>query len=261
VMLVAFGGVLAAWAAKPPVLIAASPGPKLVSARPLAAPAAQRPVAAVVAPRPAVSAEAPAPVPAPAQPAPAAMPALVSPAPEVAPQPPRNFGGWLRSLSPDRAQRREATAKRWEWAAPRQQATPPQARFANTMASVVHPGSAVKLDAKAEMPQGGRIVSSLTAFGSQDAYRSGYYLSTADDYILWTRVAQLDEGDVHVSVVLTHHQRPVGLGEIVLAAGKTAQMTLSNGQTVVVTPTIRPETAQEVERGQRTSRRAEGPRG
>ncbi len=43
-------------------------------------------------------------------------------------------------------------------------------------------------------------------------------------------------------------------GSIVLAAGQTGQIVLGNGQRVTVTPTVRPETPQELEEGQRVTR-------
>ena len=119
--------------------------------------------------------------------------------------------------------------------------------------STVEPGSAVRVLATMVDPEGRRLTTDLTAFGSQSAYRTGWFEREGSRLALFTSVYQ--DGDrLTVSASLDRHFESWNSGSIVLAPGQTGQITLGNGQVVTVTPTVRHETPAEVEDGQRATR-------
>ncbi|WP_372784449.1 M56 family metallopeptidase [Phenylobacterium sp.] len=119
--------------------------------------------------------------------------------------------------------------------------------------SSVEPGSAVRVLATMTDPEGHPLTTDLTAFGSQSAYRFGYYLREGSRYSLFTSVRQ--QGDRFlVGASLDRRFRPENSGAVALASGQSGRITLGDGQVVTVTPWVRPETAQEVEEGRRALR-------
>jgi hypothetical protein len=97
------------------------------------------------------------------------------------------------------------------------------------------------------------LTTDLTAFGSQSAYRYGYFWKKGSRYSLFTSVVQ--QGDRFlVTASLDRRFTPERSGSTVLAAGQTGKILLGDGQMVAVTPWVRPETPQEVEEGQRATR-------
>lgn len=119
--------------------------------------------------------------------------------------------------------------------------------------STVEPGSAVRVYATTVDPEGRRLTTDLTAYGSQSAYRTGWFEREGSRQSLFTSVYQ--SGDrFTVSASLDRRFEPWNSGSIVLAANQTGQITLGNGQVVTVTPTVRRETPAEVEEGQRVTR-------
>lgn len=125
--------------------------------------------------------------------------------------------------------------------------------------SHVEPGFAVRVVAAMTDPDGHRLVTDLTAFGSHAFYRTGYFERDGSRYSLFTGVEQ--RGDVlYVTASLGRHFAPATSGTIPLASGQTGTIVLDNGQAVTVTPILRRETPEEVAEGQRWGeRRAERP--
>jgi hypothetical protein len=119
--------------------------------------------------------------------------------------------------------------------------------------SAVEPGSAVRVLATMTDPDGVPLTTDLTAFGSQSAYRAGYYERTGSRYSLFTSVAQQDDR-LLVTASLDRRFSPEVSGVANLASGETGKIVLGDGQVVTVTPWIRPETLREVEEGQRALR-------
>ena len=129
--------------------------------------------------------------------------------------------------------------------------------FAVAGQSAVEPGSAVRVVASMTDADGVPLTTDLTAFGSQSRYRSGYYWRKGSRYALFTSVRQ--QGDrLWVTASLDRRFQPATTGSTVLGSGETGTIRLGDGQTVTVTPSIRPETPQEVAEGQRALRRAAG---
>ena len=90
-------------------------------------------------------------------------------------------------------------------------------------------------------PDGARLVTDLTAYGSQQAYRTGYIEREASRYALFTSVVQRgDRFDVTAS--LSRGFRPQETGLTTLASGETGTIDLPNGMAVTVTPIVRAET-------------------
>ena len=119
--------------------------------------------------------------------------------------------------------------------------------------SAVEPGSAVRVLATMIDPDGVPLTTDLTAFGSQSAYRSGYFRRNVSKYALFTSVRQ--EGDrLWITASLNRRFQPAETGTIALRSGETGDILLGNGQIVTVTPTVRPETAEEIADGQRATR-------
>jgi beta-lactamase regulating signal transducer with metallopeptidase domain len=118
--------------------------------------------------------------------------------------------------------------------------------------SSVEPGSAVRLLATMTDRDGVPLTTDLTAFGSQSAYRFGYYWKKGSRYSLFTSVVQQDNRFA-VTASLDRRFSPDLSGSIVLAAGQTGRIVLADGQVVTVTPWVRPETRWEVEEGRRAT--------
>ena len=125
--------------------------------------------------------------------------------------------------------------------------------------STVDPGSAVRVFATMVDPEGRRLTTDLTAYGSQSAYRTGWIEREGSRLALFTSVYQ--NGDrLTVSASLDRGFEPWNSGSIDLAPNQTGQITLGNGQIVTVTPTVRRETPEEVEEGQRAMRNGSAPK-
>ena len=122
--------------------------------------------------------------------------------------------------------------------------------YAVASRSSVEPGSAVRLLATMTDRDGVPLTTDLTAFGSQSAYRYGYYWRKGSRYSLFTSVVQQGERFL-VTASLDRRFTPERSGSTVLAAGRTGKILLGDGQVVAVTPWVRPETPQEIEEGQR----------
>jgi beta-lactamase regulating signal transducer with metallopeptidase domain len=132
---------------------------------------------------------------------------------------------------------------------------PFRARNIRTVArqSAVAPGSAVRVLATMIDPDGRRLTTDLTAFGSQSVYRTGWFQRNGSRYALFTSVYQ--DGDrFWVSASLDRRFQAPTSGTIILGSGETGNIVLGNGQIVTVTPAVRPETAEEVEEGKRALR-------
>ena len=120
----------------------------------------------------------------------------------------------------------------------------------------VQPGSAVQLITMVDVPDGRRqLVSNMTSFGSQNAYRTGTYSTHGSRYGLRTRVVQRgDRAEVFIRLIEERSpNRTLGSGAAILRSGETEEITLSNGFPVTVSLLIRPETAYERERGARAA--------
>jgi len=111
--------------------------------------------------------------------------------------------------------------------------------------SSVEPGSAVRVLATMTDPEGIPLVTDLTAFGSQSRYRVGYVERNSSRYKLFTRVEQ--HGDrMLVTAALNQSFQPMVSGSTELASGETGTIRLPNGLVATVTPTLRPETPEEI---------------
>jgi beta-lactamase regulating signal transducer with metallopeptidase domain len=111
--------------------------------------------------------------------------------------------------------------------------------------SSVAPGSAVRVLATMHDPDGVPLATDLTAFGSQSRYRLGYVRRDSSHYRLFTSVVQ--RGDrFQVTAGLNKAFSRLVTGSIELAAGESGTITLPNGLHVNITPTVRPETAEEI---------------
>lgn len=100
------------------------------------------------------------------------------------------------------------------------------------------------------------LVTDMTAYGSQSLYRTGYFRRDARRYALFTRVRQ--EGDrLWVTASLDDRFRPETSGLVALSSGR---IVLAGGHVVTVTPTVRPETPDEVEEGRRDQRERDADR-
>ena len=206
--------------------------------------------------RPAQTVLAPPPLQAP--PALAALPARIALA--AAPTPPRPEG---HRAATTRQLRARAPAEPAADATPapasaqpsdaQTQPFPDHKIYAVARRSSVEPGSAVRVLATMTDRDGVPLTTDLTAFGSQSAYRYGYYWNKGSRYSLFTSVVQ--QGDrFAVTASLDSRFSPERSGGAVLAAGQTGRIVLGDGQVVTITAWVRPETPQEVEEGQRATR-------
>jgi beta-lactamase regulating signal transducer with metallopeptidase domain len=125
--------------------------------------------------------------------------------------------------------------------------------------SAVEPGSAVRVLATMIDRDGVSLVTDMTAYGSQSRYRTGYFRRDGSRYALFTRVRQ--EGDrLWVTASLDDRFRPETSGVVALSSGQTGRIALAGGHVVTVTPTVRPETPEEVEEGRRDRRDSDADR-
>ena len=116
--------------------------------------------------------------------------------------------------------------------------------------SRVEPGSAVRVLATMTDPEGIPLTTDLTAFGSQSWYRVGYVRRGPSRFKLFTSVAQ--RGDrLLVTAALDRSFQPLSSASLELASGETGTIRLPNGLLVTVTPTLRPETPEEIAEAQR----------
>jgi len=120
--------------------------------------------------------------------------------------------------------------------------------------SFVEPGSAVRVMASMTDADGRQLVTDLTAFGSQSAYRIGRIERDGSRHSLFTSVEQRGH-TLLVSASLGSQFEPGSSGTIPLASGQTRTIVLGDGEAVTVTATLRPETADEVEEGRRFTKR------
>lgn len=121
--------------------------------------------------------------------------------------------------------------------------------------SHVEPGSAVRVLATMTDEDGRHLVTDLTAYGSQAAFRTGRIERDDSRYALYTAVDQ--QGDrFAVTASLGAGFMPRSSGRITLAAGETGTITLPNGLAVTVTPTVRPETPQDLAAGREALERS-----
>ncbi|MBU1374665.1 MAG: M56 family metallopeptidase [Alphaproteobacteria bacterium] len=110
--------------------------------------------------------------------------------------------------------------------------------------SSVEPGSAVRVVASAFDREGRALMADLTSFGSQHYYRTGSYVTSGSKQAVFTAVVQ--RGDrLWVTVSLNRRFEGDEVGTIEMRSGETRNIALPNGQVVTVTPTLRPETAEE----------------
>jgi len=114
--------------------------------------------------------------------------------------------------------------------------------------SSVQPGSAVRVVASGLSPDGIPLWSDFTAFGSQRLYRVGAYERGGSRYSVFTSVIQ-DGERLKVTVSLGRAFKPELTGSIDLAPNQTGVIRMPTGQAMVVTVTVRPETADEIEEG------------
>jgi beta-lactamase regulating signal transducer with metallopeptidase domain len=130
---------------------------------------------------------------------------------------------------------------------------PPRKASGAVRWSSVDPGSTVRVLATMHDPDGVPLATDLTAFGSQSRYRLGYVRRDSSHYRLFTSVVQ--RGDrFQVTAGLNKAYSRLVTGSIELAAGETGTITLPGGLRVNVTPTVRPETAEEVAEAQGRAR-------
>jgi hypothetical protein len=135
--------------------------------------------------------------------------------------------------------------------------------------SLIEPGSAVRVVATMVGPDGAPFWQDLTSFGSQAVYRKGAFGWDRDHLVtteirrgqrhgLFTSVEQ--HGDrLLVTASLDRRFDPATSATLQLRSGETGQVTLPGGQLVTVTPTVRPETPEEIAEGQREIARLEAP--
>jgi hypothetical protein len=136
--------------------------------------------------------------------------------------------------------------------------------------SRIDPGFAVRVVATMAGPEGPPYWQDITAFGSQAIYRKGAFGWDRDRLLttetqrgprhgLFTAVEQQGER-LLVTASLDRSFDPATSGTIALKSGETGYLTLPGGQQVTLTPTLRPETPDEIAEAQRTLDRM-APRG
>ncbi len=237
-----------AWASKPPQLVMAP------ASAPIVARDATATSPVVAPPRPAglkVLAAAPSPQPGPAADRPAtAAPAAVAPfAAQAAP-----VAEAPAALPVDAIDGRNADGT------PRQPMPPglfgPSKKIHSAADwSRVEPGSAVRVLATMTDPDGVPLTTDLTAFGSQSWYRVGYVSRGPSRFKLFTSVTQ--HGDrLRVTAALDRSFQSLDAASLDLASGETGTIRLPGGLLVTVTPTLRPETPDEIAAAQRGHGRA-----
>ncbi|WP_165842967.1 M56 family metallopeptidase [Phenylobacterium deserti] len=112
--------------------------------------------------------------------------------------------------------------------------------------SSVQPGEAVRVIARMTDRDGHDLITDLTAFGSQDEFRTGFYERDGSRYSLFTAVEQRGE-QLLVTASLNRRFAPQTTGFTILRSGQTGEIRMPNGETVTVTALVRPETAEEAD--------------
>ncbi|THD74400.1 MAG: hypothetical protein E7812_18950 [Phenylobacterium sp.] len=222
---IALGGACAAWAARPAELLAVAAPETSDAPAPVSAPAPAPAPATVAAPKPRRTGRH------------AIAPRPANLVPELAPE---------GAASPVTGRVLPASAT--DQQLPPDAFGPPQRVHTLSRWSWVEPGSAVRVLATMTDPDGAPLTTDLTAFGSQSFYRLGYIRRGGSRYKLFTRVAQHGERLV-VTAGLNGRLEPMTSGSVTLTSGQTGRITLPSGQVIKVTPTIRPETPEELAAG------------
>lgn len=152
---------------------------------------------------------------------------------------------------------RENDRARWAYergAEPRPQPDPrpeprterqPRRIFTAAGRSSVEPGSAIRLVASSTDAEGRPLMTDLTSFGSQHYFRTGAYVADGSRERLFTAVTQRGQ-QLWVTASLGKRFDPAETATIEMRAGETRTFALPNGRQVVVTPTLRAETADEM---------------
>jgi hypothetical protein len=122
---------------------------------------------------------------------------------------------------------------------------PPRRIFTAAGRSSVEPGSAVRLLASSTDAEGRPLMTDLTSFGSQRYFRTGTYVADGSRERLFTAVVQRGPR-LWVSASLSKRFNPDETATVEMRAGETRTFTLPNGRPVVVTPTLRAETPDEM---------------
>jgi beta-lactamase regulating signal transducer with metallopeptidase domain len=110
--------------------------------------------------------------------------------------------------------------------------------------SSVEPGSAVRVVASTRDAEGRALMTDLTSFGSQHYFRTGTFIASGSRERLFTAVVQRGER-LWVTASLSKRFDPSDTATIEMRPGETRTVTLPDGRQVVVTPTLRAETAAE----------------
>jgi len=225
VAVLALGGAVSAWAARPPQIVARTAVPAPPPARPV------RPAQALAI---------------------AAVQASQAKAATAAPRetPPRDSDPQAEAWTPTAAS---------ELIPASTGPAPAYKVYGVAERSHVEPGAAVRVLATMTDPEGHRLVTDLTAFGSQTFYRTGVIQRDGSRYALFTSVEQRGQ-TLLVTASLGRGFRPGSSGTIPLASGETGTIVFDNGQAVTVTPMLRAETPEEAEEGRRSTERLAGNR-
>lgn len=120
----------------------------------------------------------------------------------------------------------------------------PRRIFTAAGRSVVEPGSAVRLVASTTDADGRPLMTDLTSYGSQHFFRTGTFIASGSRERLFTAVVQRGQR-LLVTASLSKSFHPSESAAIEMAPGETRTFALPDGRQVVVTPTLRPETAAE----------------
>jgi hypothetical protein len=105
-----------------------------------------------------------------------------------------------------------------------------------------------------DRPDGRRLTTDLTAFGSQSVYRTGWFRAERQPLCASSPASSRTAIASGSRASLDRRFQAATSGTIAWARGETGDIVLGNGQVVTVTPTVRPETAEEVEAGKRALR-------
>jgi len=181
----------------------------------------------------------------------AAMPVPAAPIPEVPAGPDSAVAQAMTDTRSapslgDRDRTRWAYERGAEPKAPPGPRPDPQPRRIFTAAgrSAVEPGSAIRLVASTTDSEGRPLMTDLTSFGSQHYFRVGTFIASGSRERLFTAVVQRGPR-LWVTASLSKRFSPSDTATIEMRAGETQTLTLPDGRQVVVTPTLRAETAAE----------------
>jgi beta-lactamase regulating signal transducer with metallopeptidase domain len=229
-----------AWAARPPEFVwVSAPGPAAAEPAPLIAPVAHdalkpsRPQAPA-ARAPTVAARRETTPAAEAQPAQAAKGLVTQPA--SAPSPPAG------AAVPPEGCGQDDTAR-----LPKGDFGPARRIRAFAGQSVVQPGQAVRVYARTTDAEGATLITDLTAFGSQRAFRLGCIRRNPSPDSLYTSVLQHGDRFV-VQLSIRRDERWVAMGQGEFYSGETHLVRLDDGRMVDVSVVARAETPEELDR-------------